>query len=432
MSDLVMEQQRTPATGKDASRKTRKTDRVRSVLINGILGLVLAAAGAAAMWLYQRPGANHKAASLPAPFSPTSAEVPTEPSEIEVTLPTDALERVHLKTAEVSERPLAVSVRVPGVVQSNGYREVHVTPLVGGVVTKAFGELGQWVKRGQPLARVFSSELAEAQTHFLTMRAELDAEHKRLKRTEELVAIGAASRQELEAVQASHAVHQSHVRAAQQRLVLLGLKDAEVANLADSQRITSEIPVPAPIDGFIVSRMANLGQVVALGQELFTVTDLSTVWIMGDLFEKDFAAVQVGSQGSITTPAYPGRTYQGRVSYVDPRVDPQTRTAKVRVEVANTGVALKLGMYVDVSLQTAQGTKVAVVPSKAVQTLGSKQVVYLPASGEEGRFIQRTVKLGEELEFHQRVLEGLKTGDQVVTEGSFVLRAESLRQHPIQ
>jgi len=421
--------ERTPAAEVPRRERQSRINGSRLVQALGAIGLI--AAGAAGMWFSVR-ATTSKSAPAAAFVPQVSSAVPAQQPETEVTLTSEALERSRLKIAQVEMRPLMMTVRVPGVVQSNGYREVQVTPLVGGVVTEAYAELGTHVKRGAPLATIFSTELAEAQTHLLNMKVELDAEHKKLKRTEELVGIGAASRQELETVQASHAIHQSHVRAAQQKLVLLGVSEEQIARLESSQQINSDVTVPAPIDGIVVTRMVNLGQVVAPGQPMFTVTDLSTVWVIADLFEKDFAVVRVGSRTTIATPVYPGRAYHGTVSYIDPRIDPQTRTAKVRVEVANPGVALKIGMYLDVSFLTSAGLTVPVVPGGAVQSIGSKQVVYQPGEGDPNRFVQRTVKLGDQLGSDHRVLEGLEQGDKVVTEGSFFLRAESLRQNPSQ
>lgn len=416
----------------------RQGGALRSWLIAAVslLGLGLGAAG---MWLYMRGSAQAPATASVPPASPLTHARPlasdpstADPPEIEVVLTPGAVAQAGLKMTGVVQRPLVMSIRLPGVVQSNGYREVRVTPLVGGVVTKASAQLGDWVKRGQPLARISSSELAEAQTQLLTMKAELEAEHKKLRRTEELVEIGAASRQELEGVQAAHAVHESHVQAARERLLLLGLDKSQIAALTDASIINSELQVYAPIDGLVLSRAVNQGQVVSPGQELFAVTDLSSVWVIGDLFEKDFAAASVGSKATITSPAYPGRAYHGRLSYVDPRADAQTRTAKVRVELSNPGLALKLGMYVEMTLETPAGAVFPAVPHSAVQSMGTHQVVYLPVDLKEGRFVQRRVKLRAEAGEFYLVVEGLKPGEKVVSEGSFSLRAESLRQHPGQ
>jgi RND family efflux transporter MFP subunit len=241
--------------------------------------------------------------------------------------------------------------------------------------------------------------------------------------------MGAASRQQMEEIEANHQVHTAHVEEARQRLLLLGLDERQVADVAAGRQASMNIAIPAPFDGVVTSRNVNLGQVVTSGQDLLTITDLSSVWIEANLLENDFGAVHVGSQATITTPAYPGREYRGVVSYFDPQVDPQTRTAKVRVALDNPGFALRLGMYMDVLFTSPAGAKVAVVPKQAIQSIGSTSVVFLPVEGESGRFLQRSVKIGDETSAGLSVLEGLKSGETVVTDGSFLLRSEALRQH---
>jgi RND family efflux transporter MFP subunit len=337
---------------------------------------------------------------------------------------------MHLQFAKVTGGTISTEIRVPGTVQANAYREVHVTPIAGGVVTQVSVELGQSVKRGQPIAQVLSQDLAAAQTEFVAFNTELEAEHKKLQRTQELVRIGAASREELERVEADHQVHAAHVGEARQKLVLLGLDPTQIERLSAGQQVSTYISVPSPIDGIVTTRGVNLGQVVGLGQDLFTVTDLSTVWVEGSVLEDDFSVVRLGSHATITTPAYPGRIYRGVVDYIEPRVDPQTRTAKVRVTIENPGLALRMGMYVDLAFSNVQAGKVVIAPKGAIQRVASDSVVYLPVALKEGRFLQRVVRLDEESGGGFRVLEGLAQGDTVVTEGSVLLRAESLRQHP--
>jgi RND family efflux transporter MFP subunit len=327
-----------------------------------------------------------------------------------------------------SER--SASVRVPGGVMPNAYREVKITPVVGGIVTKVAVGLGDTVVRGAPIVTLFSAELADAQTKYLSMAAMLDADHRKLERTQQLVGIGAASRQELEEITAVHDGHASEVESARQRLFLFGLTAEQVQALKSPSRAVSTVVVPAPIDGVVTGRTVNLGQVVAMGQELLVVTDLSDVWVIGDLYEQDFQTVRVGSEAAITTPAYPGLTLRGRVAYIDPRVDPQARTAKVRVEVPNTDGRLRLGMYVSMVFTTRGGERVVIVPRSAVQALGERLVVYLPVKDEEGKFIQRQIRVGESAGDGYAVLAGLRPGEVVVTDGSFFLRAESLRNAP--
>src|SRR4030095_6144169 len=165
-------------------------------------------------------------------------------------------------------------------------------------------------------------------------------------------------------------------------------------------------------------------------KELMRVTDLSSVWVVGQVYEKDLASVRVGSGASITSEAYPRRVFQGQVSYVDPKLDPQTRTAQVRVELANPGQQLRIAMYVNVAF-AALGkpqTTTPMVPVAAIQYFGNQQVVFVPKDCNV--FEIRPVRLGPESNGYYPVLEGLKVGDQVVTEGSFMLRAEWLKSHP--
>jgi cobalt-zinc-cadmium efflux system membrane fusion protein len=167
-----------------------------------------------------------------------------------------------------------------------------------------------------------------------------------------------------------------------------------------------------------------------MGQELFVVTDLSQVWVIGDLYEQDFQRGHVGAEATLTTPAYPTLTLRGRVSYIDPRVDPQTRTAKVRVEVPNAEGRLRLGMYVTLTFTTPGAEHTVLIPRNAVQTIGERQVVFVPAPDEEGKFLARTVQLGPLHGDRVAVRSGVHPREVVVTEGSFFLRAEMLRNAP--
>jgi RND family efflux transporter MFP subunit len=231
-------------------------------------------------------------------------------------------------------------------------------------------------------------------------------------------------------VTATHTSHATEVEAARQRLLLLGVSQKQVDALKHPRQVMADVVVPAPIDGVITSRAANLGQVVGMGEELFVVTDLSEVWVVGDLYEQDFQRVRVGSEATLSTPAYAELTLRGRVSYIDPRLDLQTRTAKVRVEVPNANTYLRLGMYMTMSFSTPGGTPVVAVPRAAIQTIGARHVVFVPVEGDEGRFLQRTIQLGRLLGESYTVLKGVEPGEMVVTEGSFFLRAESLRNAP--
>jgi cobalt-zinc-cadmium efflux system membrane fusion protein len=295
-----------------------------------------------------------------------------------------------------------------------------------GRITRVAVELGQHLKSGQTVAEIYSPELTEAQTRYLSVRAALDAHDRMLQRTEKLVEIGSASRQELEQVHAEHTAATTAVESARSRLLLLGMTDDEIAKLSPSTPPSATVRVVSPIDGVVTERFANIGLNVETATPLLTIVDLSTVWVVGNVYESDFARVSVGSPVTVALRAYPGVALHGHISYVDPQVNAETRTAQVRVELPNPRGQLKLNMYADLTVDAAQSGTTLTVPRAAVQLAGDRVVVYL-AGAEEGHFVEREVRLGASVGDRVEVTSGLQSGDRVVAKGSFVLRAERER-----
>ena len=318
-------------------------------------------------------------------------------------------------------------IRLPGVVEPNAYRQVVVTPLVAGRVTKVGPALGDRVRRGQTMAEIYSPALTDAQTRYVSAQAMLDAHDRELQRTQKLVEIGAASRQELEKIHAEHAAQTAAVQSARSQLELLGVSGSALDDMASGRSMNAATKVPAPIDGIVTERGANVGLNVDPATRLFTVVDLSTVWVVANLHEKDSARVRVGSEARIKTSGRPDVTLRGRVSYIDPQVSADTRTAKVRIEVPNPGGELRLGMYADVVVAGAPGTSVPRLPRQAVQNVGDRTVVYLANPKDPGKFVEREVRLGQTSGEQVAVVSGVQPGDAVVTEGSFFVRAERER-----
>src|SRR5215813_6844577 len=337
---------------------TASTSRRRRLWIG--LGLIVVLAVAAVIWLstQQAPKPAKKQHTPMASMadmkdmsgmSDDSSDSSAGSSGIQVDLGPDDLKKAQVQTVHVDMRETANTLRVPGNINPDEYKEVHVTPLVGGVIRQVPVVLGDHVKRGQTLAVVFSSELAAAESEYLVMMAELEADHKKLERTQNLVKLGAASQQEEDDVTADHASHEAHVRSALERLRLLGASDRQITALKQAEQIDANLVVPAPINGIVLTRSANQGLVTNMSQELFTIADLSTVWVMANINEKDFSTIRVGTTATVTAPAYPGRVWKGRVVYIQPQVDPASRTAQARIEVANSDEALRLDMYMDVA-----------------------------------------------------------------------------------
>lgn len=366
------------------------------------------------------PGVPADAGSAPAPPVPATSPGP----DVVVTLTPDAVQRAGIEVSEVTTVAGTGYLRLPGVVEPNAYRQVVVTPLVGGRVIRVTAQLGDRVRRGQALAEVYSPELAEARTKYTAAKATLDAHERELQRTQKLVEIGAASRQELERIHAEHAAQTAEVESTRARLQLLG---AAPTGPAANQRDGATITVVAPIDGVVTERLANPGLNVDPTSSLFSVVDLSSVWIVADVFEQDLGRVRVGAPATVTTAAFPALSLGGRVSYIDPQLNASTRTAKARVEVANRRGELRLGMYMDVAIETGHGAASVSVPKAAIQNVADRQVVYVTVPGESAKFIEREIRLGSSSDDTVEVVSGLNVGDRVVSKGSFFIRAEAER-----
>ena len=397
--------------------------------VAALLGIALLLAGAGATYLLMRDDAGSAgqttgiASSSSAPASPTAGSNMPK-SDVVIPLSQDAIDRAGIVVAPVSTGISKSEIRLPGIVEPNAYRQVVVTPLVAGRVMKVGPALGDRVRRGQMLAEIYSPALAEAQTRYVSAQAMLAAHDRELQRTQKLVEIGAASRQELEKAHAEHAAQTAAVQSSRSELELLGVSPAMLENMASGSSVSPTTSVPAPLDGVVTERGANVGLNVDPATKLFTIVDLGSVWVVADLYEKDSFRVSVGSQADITTPGRPGLTLHGRVSYVDPQVNAETRTTKVRIELPNPGGELRLGMYADVVVGGASGTSMPRVPRSAVQNVVDRTVVYLAKPSEPGKFVEREVQLGQASGEQVEIVSGVQPGDLVVTQGSFFVRSE--------
>lgn len=425
----------------------RETTRVRRGLSQRVRWVVAAAivlillTGGLAFWMWRKP-AGGAGRPVPAPRTvtldqPVESGTGVTSGEATLTLSPEMAARAGIKVEPVGEKLLAGGEGMPageaatGVVQANAYRATPVISLVGGIVRHIGAELGNQVRKGQTVAVVFSDDLAMAQSRYLTALAELDEHHKHHRRTAQLVEIGAASREEFEQATTKIKSGEAEVARERQRLLLLGLTPQQVNALRSASQIGSEVSLPAPVSGTVISRTVNAGEVIEATKEVMRIADLSSIWVIAQVYEKDLARVRVGSGASMTSAAYPGRVFRGRVSYVDPSLDPATRTAQVRIEVANPEQMLKIGMYVNVVFGALGGAESTgpVIPVSAVQNIKNQQVVFV-ATQDPHVFVMRPVRLGPEVNGYYPVIEGLGVGERIVTEGSFLLRAEWLKLHP--
>jgi cobalt-zinc-cadmium efflux system membrane fusion protein len=409
-------------------RRTNRTALVAIVAVVAITAVVIV------VWVFWRSASGGAGRPVPTPRNigaeqPSSTASTSEPT---ISIDPEVAKRAGIKTEPVGEAILAGGAMpgqvTTGVVQANAYRTTPVVSVVGGIVRRVSAELGQNVSQGQTMAIVFSDELAMTQSRYLNAVAELDEHHKHHLRTVRLVEIGAASREELEQATTKLKTADSEVASQRQRLMLLGLGSRRIAQLKTPAQVSSEVSLPAPVSGTVISRSANPGEVIAADKEILRIADLSNVWVMGQVYEKDLGKVVVGSGASITSDTYPGRIFRGRVSYIDPTLDPATRTAQARIELPNPGQALKIGMFVNVAFAALSGSSATtpVIPKNAVQNINNQQVVFVETA-TPNTYAMRPVKLGPEVNGQYPVLEGLSARERIVTEGSFLLRAEWLK-----
>ena len=364
----------------------------------------------------QMPATGQAVPSLSAP-SPAPALAPPPAGAVTIALSPEMLARAAIVTAPATARRVTTVLRVPGIVTADTYRQTVVTPLVGGRVEAVAVELGAAVRPGQVLARLYSPEVAEAREKYVSAKAMLDAHDRELQRLQRLREIGAASQQELEQAHAEHAAQVAGIESARSRLALLGAEEGPGS-------AASTFLVRAPSAGVVTARAVNQGQNVDPAMALFTISDLSSVWVVADVYERDLAAVRVGQTARVTAGAYPDQSVTGRVSYIDPAMRQETRTAQVRIQVPNATGQLRFGMFADVRIDRPAAADTVVVPRTAVHAIGDRHVVYVPVPGRAGAFSEREVSLGEAGGDDVPVLSGLAAGEVVVTDGGFFLRAE--------
>ena len=262
---------------------------------------------------------------------------------------------------------------------------------------------GQLIQKGAPLLTIYSPEaLATQQEYLLAMKAQHlmhdNPVHEMQASTDDLVA------------------------AAKRRLELWDISDAQIDQIARTGETLKNITLYAPISGFVMERNAYPKQRVNADTVLYTVADLSSVWVIADVFEYEAAGIHVGQPATLTLDYLPGRVFHGRVSYVLPQVDPATRTLKVRIQFDNPGYVLKPDMYGQVRLQTG-GARRLVVPASAVLNSGQRQVVFVDRGN--GYFEPREVKIGEQTDVGIVILSGLTAGERIVTSGNFLIDSES-------
>jgi cobalt-zinc-cadmium efflux system membrane fusion protein len=338
----------------------------------------------------------------------------------DLTVDAEALRSIAIQT--VAERPLAQTLTVAGKVQFDEDRLAHVLAPLAGQVVDLRVKVGDAVRKGQPLCAISSRDATAVVGEHSESHKDLELAEKTTAMTQDLFDHQAASRMALQQAQSDLAKATARVARNDQALRLLGLQSE-----ADIDRFDGRVLVVSPIGGSIIERHVTDGQFVqADSMPIIAVADASTVWVMGDVFERDLHLVNPGDDATITTTAYPGERFTGRVNYVSDVIDPTTRTAKVRVSVPNPRSRLKPEMFASIALGVGASSPALTVPASAVFTENGRSWVYV--STKTGHFARRSIEVDQDEGADRRVLDGLRPGDRVVTGGALLLREEEAKR----
>lgn len=315
----------------------------------------------------------------------------------------------------------------PGTVVPNQHAVAEITTLVRGRVVDVYADLGQEVKAGDLLAILYSSELGLAQSGYLKAVAKLYVAERAFKRAQSLLeekVIGLAEMQRREGEMISI---RAEKRESQDRLRLLGMSNEQIARLDREQTIQSHVPIVAPFDGRVIVRNLTKGEVVETTEKLFVVADLSEVWVIANIPEKDIPYIHQdqlkhGQTIEVVVTTYPDRIFHGKITYVGDVLDPATRTMRLRLQLPNVDRKLKPEMYATIRVYSDAEQNVLVVPESAIQRDRDKKFVFVQRDAQS--FEVRDIKLGQSSGDMVKVLDGLREGESVVTQGAFVLKSE--------
>lgn len=355
-----------------------------------------------------------------------SQQTPENARHVGMTL--SAQQKIEMKVETVQAVELNDYLRATGTVQPIDSRVGIVAPLARGRVVKVLSKVGDRVKAGQTLAVFDNIEAGELLAQEQSARAELQrlkaqssAATRQLERSRRLAEIGAGaereyetSKAEKEEIDAAMESQQAVIDGLDRRLLRLGV----AANRITGSFLTA---LKAPFSGVVTRVQVSPGDALDAGREAFTVADLERVWVQAEVYEKDLDRLSIGKSAVIRVDTYPNHPFSGQVTYVSDMLDPQTRTARVRCEVANPGLQLKTDMFANVQLPTKFARRALVVPVSALQQVDGADVVFVRTSATE--FEARAVQKGLTVDSQVEITSGLQDGEPVVTQGTFHLKS---------
>jgi RND family efflux transporter MFP subunit len=335
--------------------------------------------------------------------APVMPDAPMTPVQIS----TQRLQSIGVKTAAVARKPVEDEIRTTGNITVDESRLAYVQVRYSGYIQKVFVDATyQYVKKGQPLCTVYSPDLVATEREYLVAKQSQDQ----------------VTYSTVPEVKSSAA---ALLDAAIERLKQWGVPQTEITRLDATGQVAQEFTIESPVAGYVTERNALPSVAVQPEMRLYTIADLSTVWVQAQAFQGDLGRIKIGGPATLTVDTFPGRTFRGRVDFIYPQVDMDTRTAKVRVVFPNSRLELKPGMFVSVSLKIPMGQQL-VIPASGVLQSGTREIAFVDR--KDGYIEPREVQLGARVGDDFVVLSGLKAGELIVTSANFLIDSESQLQ----
>ncbi|GAM11129.1 cation efflux system protein CusB [Geobacter sp. OR-1] len=310
----------------------------------------------------------------------------------------------NVATIAAKQQTLNKEINAVGIVQFDQSRQAKVTAWIAGRIDKLnVNTVGAYVSKDKPVAEVYSPDLLATQQEYL---------------------LAVKSRDQLKnsPVAAIAQNGDGLVSSARQRLMLFGVKESQILELERAGKPNIRLPIYTPLSGIVIEKMVQQGQYVNTGDPLFSIADLSTVWVEVEVYENEFPNIRIGQQVEIRSQSFPGRPFSGRIAFIYPFLDPKTRTVKARVEMANPGQKLKPDMFVNAVIKSPLGSSI-VLPVTAVMDTGKRKVVWVETS--PGMFEPRDVQTGQQTDDKVQILSGIKPGDKVAVSGGYLIDSEA-------
>ncbi|MCL4536266.1 MAG: efflux RND transporter periplasmic adaptor subunit [Nitrospirae bacterium] len=328
-----------------------------------------------------------------------------------------------IEVQKIAPESVSAPISATAVIELNADRVSKISPRTSGRIVRLIASLGDRVKAGQPLAYFDSPELGQIWAEYLKAKGRVELTRKNLKREETLFEKKISPEKDVLKARQELSEAEADISLSKERFRLLGIDITPF----EAERKNGDhplLPLSSPISGAVIEKNVSQGEVVGPEKALFTVADLSTLWVVIDIYEKDIPRLKTGMGVKLAVTAFPDKDFRGRISYIGDVVDEKTRTIKARVTVDNSGGLLKPGMFATVTIDAkgSQEEKAIAVPQDAVLMDGEVRYVFVQTAPD--RFKRKDIKVGRTFGKKIEVIEGLKEGDTVVGKGSFVLKSE--------